>query len=220
MTRGLPMLAVALALALTLALTLSACSVAPVAAPRAVYDLGPAPAPAANPAQPSNPANATTVNATTVGPLAWRSAEVTAPPWLQGDGMAYRLAFQQAQRLEHYRDSFWAAPPAALLSQRLRERLTPAPGCAGRTPALLTLSLDEFEQVFRSPTDSVVVLRFQATLASGGSGSPVAQQRWRLERPAPSPDAVGAAQGLAQAIDLDLIPELAGWLAAQTPACR
>lgn len=180
------------------ALLLGACSLAPTAAPRAVYDLGPTPAVAAG-----------------GGALAWRIAEVTAPPWLAGDGMAYRLAFRQPQRLETYRDSVWAAPPAALLTQRLRAQLAAPPACAGRPPALLAVELDEFEQVFASPTNSQVVLRLHATLWPAGAGAAVLQQHWRLERPA-APDAPGAVRALAQAVD-EWLPQLADWLAA---ACR
>jgi len=183
---------------LAAALTLSACSLAPTVPPKAVYDLGPAP-----------------TAPTTGGALAWRIADVTAAPALGGEGIAYRLAFQQAQRLEHYRDSLWAAPPAALLTQRLREQLAGAPGCSGRPAALLTVNLDEFEQDFSSPVNSQVVLRVHATLWPAGASSPQ-QQHWRIERPAPSPDAPGAVRGLAQAVD-EWLPQLGGWLAA---SCR
>ena len=185
---------------LAVALALSACSLAPTAPARAVYDLGPTPA---------APASG--------GALAWRVADVTAPPWLSGDGIAYRLSFQQAQRLEHYRDSFWAAPPAALLTQRLREQLTTPPVCAGKLAALLAVNLDEFEQVFTSPDSSRAVLRLHATLwPAGATGSPV-QQHWRIERAAATPDAPGAVRAMAQAVD-ELLPQLAEWLAAS--ACR
>jgi cholesterol transport system auxiliary component len=181
-------------------LALSACSLAPTAPTRTVYDFGPAPVPPAGGGG---------------GPLAWRVADVTAAPGLAGEGIAYRLAFQQAQRLEHYRDSFWAAPPAALLTQRLREQLaawpTP-PACGGRAAALLTVNLDEFEQVFASPASSQVVLRLHATLWPADAAAPPLQQHWRLERPAPSPDAPGAVRALAGAVDAWL-PQLAGWLA-------
>ena len=177
------------------ALALSACSLAPTAPARAVYDLGPATAAALG------------------GALAWRIADVTAPPWLAGEGIAYRLAFQQAQRLEQYRDSAWAAPPAALLTQRLRQQLAATPGCTGRPAALLAVNLDEFEQVFSSPTSSQAVLRVQATLWPGGTANAALQQHWRIERPAASPDAPGAVRALAQAVD-DWLPQLAGWLAA------
>lgn len=177
---------------LSAALALSACSLAPTVPPKAVYDLGPASGQTAR-----------------GGALAWRIADVTAPPQLSGEGIAYRLAFQQTQRLEHYRDSLWAAPPAALLTQRLRESLAGAPGCSGKPAALLTVNLDEFEQVFTSPSSSQVVLRLHATLWPAGSGT--AQQRhWRLERPA-LPDAAGAVRGLAQAVD-EWLPQLSTWL--------
>lgn len=185
------------ALPLLAALLLSACSLAPTAPARAVYDLGPAPA-----------------AATTGGALAWRIADVTAPPWLSGDGIAYRLSFQQTQRLEHYRDSLWAAPPPALLTQRLRQQLAAVPGCAGRPAALLVVNLDEFEQQFSSASSSQAVLRVHATLWSAGNGAAL-QQHWRIERPA-APDAPGAVRALAQAVD-DWLPQLAGWLAS---ACR
>ncbi len=181
------------------ALTLSACSLAPTVPPKAVYDLGPS-------------STATTAG----GALAWRIADVTAPPQLSSEGIAYRLAFQQAQRLEHYRDSLWAAPPAALLTQRLREQLAGAPGCNGQPAALLTVNLDEFEQVFSSPGNSQAVLRLHATLwPAAGAGSPL-QQHWRIERTA-APDAPGAVRALAQAVD-EWTPQLATWLT--TSACH
>jgi len=186
-----------LTLTLTLALTLGACSLAPTAPARAIYDLGPATAAAAS-----------------GGTLTWRIADVTAPPWLGGEGIAYRLAFQQTQRLEHYRDSVWAAPPAALLTQRLREQLAALPGCAGRPAGLLAIHLDEFEQVFSSAGSSQAVLRVHATLWPAGGGAAL-QQHWRLERAAP-PDAAGAVRALAQAVD-DWLPQLSGWLAT---SCR
>jgi cholesterol transport system auxiliary component len=179
---------------LGIALALSACSLAPSVPPKAVYDFGPSPTAGA-----------------AGGTLAWRIADVTAPPQLSGEGIAYRLAFQQAQRLEHYRDSLWAAPPAALLTQRLREQLAGAPGCAGKPAALLTVNLDEFEQVFSSPSDSRAVMRLHATLWTAGTGSP-AQQHWRVERAA-APDAPGAVRALAQAVD-EWTPQLAAWLTA------
>jgi cholesterol transport system auxiliary component len=180
--------------ALLATLALSACSLAPTAPSRAVYDLGPAPA--------------TTASGST---LAWRIADVTAPPWLASDGIAYRLAFQQAQRQEHYRDRLWAAPPGALLTQRLREQLAAVPSCAGRAAGLLAVNLDEFEQVFSNTTTSQAVLRVHATLWPAGTGTAL-QQHWRIERPA-APDAPGAVRALAQAVD-DWLPQLGSWLAA------
>lgn len=184
---------------LTLAL-LAGCALTPAAPPRSVYDLGPAAA-----------------TAPMGGAVAWRIADVTASPSAASAGIAYRLAFQQAQRLEHYRDSLWAAPPAELLTQRLREQLAAPATCSGRAPALLTVHLDAFEQVFSSPSQSQAVVHVQATLWPAGPGAAPTQQHWRLARPAASPDAAGAVRGLSQAVD-EWVPQLAAWAAAA--ACR
>ncbi|MBA4218305.1 MAG: ABC-type transport auxiliary lipoprotein family protein [Roseateles sp.] len=194
-----PRLLATLALAPTL--LLGGCSLPPVTPAPTVYDLGPAP---------SAPAGSG-------GRLAWRIADVTAPPWLSEEGIAYRLAYQQAQRQQHYRDSIWAAPPPALLTQRLRERLVTPASCPARPAALLAVNLDEFEQVFSSPDASHVVLRLHATFWPASATGSTLQQHWRLQRPAPTADAAGAARGLAEAVD-ELMPQLADWLAAA--ACR
>ena len=178
--------------ALAAALSLSACSLSPKVTPPAVYDLGPAP---------------TTTGAG--GALGWRIADVAAPPWLADEGIAYRLAYQQAQRQEHYRDSLWAAPPAALLTQRLREQLANVSACPGVPAGLLAVNLDEFEQVFSQPGSSVAVLRVHATLWPAG-GAPALQRHWRVERPA-APDAAGAVRAMSLAVD-DWLPQLGAWL--------
>lgn len=187
---------------LATAMLLAGCALTPSVPPRAVYDLGPPPAPPAA--------------STAAGPIAWRLADVTAAPAIAGEGIAYRLAFQQAQRLEVYRDSTWAAPPAALLTQRLREQTAAAAPCTPRAPGLITVHLDAFEQVFSSPTQSEVVLRVQATHWPA-DGSAATQQSWRLTRPAPSPDATGAVRGLAEAVDA-WVPQWVGW--AKGVGCR
>jgi cholesterol transport system auxiliary component len=179
---------------LTLAL-LTGCALTPAVPTRSVYDLGPVAAPA--------PAG---------GAVAWRIADVTASPSAAGEGIAYRLTFQQAQRLDHYRDSLWAAPPAELLTQRLREQLVSPVTCHGRAPALLTVQLDAFEQVFSSATQSQAVMRVQTTLWPAAPGATATQQHWRLERPATTPDAAGAVRALSQAVD-DWLPQLAAWAA-------
>ncbi|RZJ09994.1 MAG: ABC transporter [Rubrivivax sp.] len=173
-------------------LSLSACSLAPTAPAKAVYDLGPAPVVAPSAA------------------LTWRIADVTAPPWLATDGIAYRLLFREAQRLEHYRDSAWAAPPPALLTQRLRERIGLLGACPASPATLVAVHLDEFEQVFSGPASSRAVLRVHVTLWAGGAVGTGPQQHWRLER-ATAPDAAGAVRGLAQAVD-DWLPLLSAWL--------
>jgi cholesterol transport system auxiliary component len=131
--------------------------------------------------------------------------EVTAPSWLAGTGIAYRLAYADAFRRELYRDSRWVAPPAALLGERLRQR-----AAAGRTvavkPVLLRLALEEFSQSFSSPDQATVTVRLRAWRGEGS------MRVFELTRPAPSPDAAGAVRGLSAASDA-VIDELLAWAA-------
>ncbi len=186
-------------ISLGLLAALAGCSLSPVKITPAVFDLGPP-----------------QLSASRESGTPLRIAEVSAPPWLDGTGIAYRLAFRDAQRREHYRDSRWAAAPAALLTQRLREQLSlPARGCPG---ALLTVSLDEFEQVFSAPDAGAAVLRLSASLGPQRAGAAPAERRWALSRPTGTADAAGAAHGLAQAVD-SLLPELQIWLNAKLAPC-
>ena len=48
---------------------------------------------------------------------------IGAPSWLESSAIVYRLNYQDAARQLVYANSRWAAPPAALLTQRLRTQL-------------------------------------------------------------------------------------------------
>ncbi|MFG6468925.1 ABC-type transport auxiliary lipoprotein family protein [Roseateles sp. BYS87W] len=191
----------AAAAALAAALVLSACALPATAPPQRAYDLGPGPAATPRPD----------------GSLAWRLAGVTAPPWLSSEGMAYRLDTPAPSRLDHYRDNRWLAPPAALLTQRLRQQLLQQPACPARPLPLLALHLDRFEQQFSSPTQSQGVVALQATLWPQGADGPAVQQHWQTQAPAPTPDAAGGVQALTAATDA-LLPAVAHWVATQS--CR
>lgn len=176
-----------------LALTLAAC-----AAPgrgrddRAAYDLGPSPAPIAP-------------VPTAVGLV----LDVRLPAWLDTPAIAYRLAYAEPQRLRHYTQARWAAPPAALLQQRLRQSLALA---AGGAPCTLRVELDAFSQIFDTPTASRVELRGEALLLVRKREAlrlPI-----RIEHPASPADAAGGAAAFAAAGDA-LAATLAGWLREQ-----
>lgn len=159
-------------------ITLAACSLLPPQpAPPVVYDFGTASAAA--------PANA---------PAA---LQVQAPPWLDGAALLYRLAYADGTRLTGYRDSRWAAAPAALLHEHLRQRLARAPGApAART---LRIEIEEFCQVFDAPTRSRGVLRLRAMLSDGTTGRLLRQQAFEQAVVAATPDAAGGAHALAAA---------------------
>jgi cholesterol transport system auxiliary component len=162
------------------------CSLAPTALPVAVYDFGPPPVGAA--ALP-----------------ALRVLPVAAPAWLDGPGIVYRLDPGDGQRREVYRDSRWAASPAALLTQRLQPRVS-----AGGASMTLQLHLDEFAQVYGTAQRSRAVLRLRARLLGAG-GEARFERSFAVEREAPTPDARGGVRALAQAAD-EALDQLLAWV--------
>lgn len=187
-------------LGLSLLLGLSACALSKPE-PLVLFDLGPAPS-----------AVSRTASLGALPPVLW--VDVSAPSWLASTGIAYRLDYADPLRREVYRDSRWAAPPAALLAERLRQRLavdpTQAAARAAAVPMPLRLELEEFGQSFASPSQSQVRIRVRARF---GDGSAQRQQVFEWTQPAPSADARGAVQGLSQASD-QLIGQVMAWLAS------
>jgi cholesterol transport system auxiliary component len=191
----------ALLAALTLTLA-SGCAGTPAALANIRYDFGP-----------GTPA----VSAGS-GP-ALKVLDVTAPDVLDSDKLNYRLAYADAQRLASYRDSRWTAPPAQLLTQRLRGALaargTVLEGADGVRAPVLKVELDEFEQVFDGRSESHAAVTARATLTRDGK---VLSQRTFVSRaPSSTPDAAGGARALATASD-GLVAQLVAWLGVQTYA--
>jgi cholesterol transport system auxiliary component len=116
-----------------------------------------------------------------------------------------------------YVESRWLAPPAALFTVRLRQRLVATnrggvlmPGDGVRVAATLRVELEEFSQVFDAPERSRALVRVRATLVSGGRL--LGQTSFTIERSAPSADGAGAARALALAAD-GAIDRLIDWTA-------
>jgi cholesterol transport system auxiliary component len=172
------------------ALLLGACSLGSPAPTPALFDLGPA------------PIRATAAARSTA---ALQLLEVTAPPWLTGTGIVYRLDYEDAFRRQAYRDSRWVAPPAQLLAERLRQRLAVGTGAIGAAKPL-RLELEEFSQVFDTPTQSRMLLRVRAL-----AGETPGQLRvFELSEPANTADAAGAVRAASRACDA-LIEQLVAW---------
>ncbi len=152
--------------------------------------------------------------------------EVEASSALDSTALLYRMAYADAQQLKPYALARWSMPPAQLLRQRLREQLAQSravvsPGDGAReatAPWVLRLELEEFSQLFASPTSSVGLLRLRASavqmLPQGerllGQRSVVVQQ------PAPTADAAGGVKALAAASD-KAVAEIEQWLAQLQP---
>ncbi|MDC8774470.1 ABC-type transport auxiliary lipoprotein family protein [Roseateles albus] len=138
-------------------------------------------------------------------------SEMTAPPWLASTGIAYRLVYQNEFQTHIYRDSRWAAPPAVLLSERLRQKLAVNTRDASSKPVVLRLELVEFEQRFSSPTQAAVRVNLRARLGEGWGST----QTFELIKASPSADAVGAVRAFSEASD-EILNQVLGWVAGQT----
>lgn len=172
--------------------------------PPALYDFGPL---AAVPVS-SLP------QAATLPALALNSVQVSAA--LDNTAVLYRLAYADAQQLRAYALARWTMPPAQLLQQRLRERLSqqravlnPGEGA----PRVLQIELEEFSQVFEAPAQSTGLLRLRATVlqATPAGERLVAQRSVIVQRPAPSADAPGGVRALTAATDA-AVEEIGQWL--------
>lgn len=141
--------------------------------------------------------------------------DVNAPPTLDNDDFMYRLGYA-SQRSARYANSRWLMSPARLLTQRLRSALsahaTVLTGVESVPAPILRIDLDQFEQVFDSPTESSGVLSARATLIQ--DGKVIGQRTFLARAPAATPDAAGGARALAAASD-QLVSQIAAWLSVQ-----
>lgn len=172
----------------------------PAAVSNIRYDLGPA----------NSPASATTLPA-------MRMFDVRAPRSLDSDDILYRLSYADPQRAAAYANSHWTMTPALLLSQRLRDELSTRGTVLGGGDAvaapLLTIDLEQFEQVFDGEAQSHGALTARATLTI--EGKVIAQRTFVARAPASTADAAGGVRALAAASD-EFVAQLAAWLGMQT----
>jgi cholesterol transport system auxiliary component len=171
---------------------------APIA--KAVYDFGPSlSAPAAAPAAPLPALVLTEIDASTA---------------LETPSVLYRLGYADTQQLRPYTLARWSMPAAQLVRLRLRDALSargPVLSTAeGGATWLLKVELDEFSQLFDTPSSSVGLVRLRATLLR--SGTLVAQRSLLARAPASSADAAGGVRALTLATD-DAVQQLGNWIA-------
>ena len=143
--------------------------------------------------------------------------EVTAPTWMDGTAMYYRLAYRNAAVPVAYAESEWVMSPAALLTERLRSSATvhadgEARPVGVQTAEVYTLhsELLEFEQIFDAPDRSHGVLRLRVTLEGKGVWT---QRTFTIDRPAPTPNAAGGVTALTKCSD-ELARLLGEWVSA------
>ena len=139
--------------------------------------------------------------------------DVVVPDALDSDKFAYRLAYVDAQHVAVYRDSRWTAPPAQLLTQRLRGALRE--GADGVRAPTLKVDLNEFEQVFDGQSQSYGAVTARATLTL--DGKVLGQRTFVARAPSSTPDAAGGARALAAASN-ELVSQIAAWVGIQAYA--
>jgi cholesterol transport system auxiliary component len=147
--------------------------------------------------------------------------EVASPEWLDSNAIVYRLAYDDDARTRIYARSRWAAPPASLVTERLRAAVTASGGQivpaqnAAHADWVLRVDLEEFSQVFASPDESHAYVRMRATLVRATERKVVAQRTFGSQRAAPSADAVGGTKALAKAAE-EVVEGIVAWVGEQT----
>lgn len=193
-------------IAVLLALLLGACSLGPEkrdAAP--AYDLG-------------------TPSAAAAGAPRIRASllvhAVAAPSWLESYSIVYRLNYQDDARQLTYANSRWAAPPAALLTQRLRAQLAAASdggilsvGDSARADYALRVELEDFSQVFDAADASRAVIVARASIVNVARRTLLAQKTFTVGKPAAGANAEGGVRALSAASG-ELIDAVVAWTAA------
>lgn len=162
-------------------------------------------------------------------PARWQSrksmliVDTTAPSWLDGTAIHYRLAYHNPTQSYSYANSRWIASPAAILTQKIRNRIvsdTTGPviknSSMAKADVLLNTELTEFIQIFDSTHDSHVMINLRASLVDRTSRQLLAQKDFTIREATPSADATGAVAGLTASSDR-LISELIQWLSTVLP---
>ncbi|MEJ8845690.1 ABC-type transport auxiliary lipoprotein family protein [Variovorax rhizosphaerae] len=181
---------------------LAGCGALPDKPSRVVmYDFGPgdtAPAPAAAPSLP-------TIALT----------ELETNPRLDGTQILYRLGYADANELRPYGQARWSMAPTQMVRQRIRNGLSQRrlvlnaeenasmTSTEGKAPDTLRVTVEEFSQVFDTPSSSVGLVRLRATLVTGAPGGDRVrgQKTFTVQRPAATADAAGGVKALAAATD-------------------
>jgi cholesterol transport system auxiliary component len=147
-----------------------------------------------------------------------RLFDVRAPRALDSDAILYRLSYVDPHRTAVYAHSHWTMPPALLLTQRLRAALSAQgavlAGGGDLAAPLLTVDLDQFEQVYDGEGQSHAAVTARATLMRGGQV--LAQRTFVARAPAEMPNAAGGVRALSAASD-EFVAQLIAWLGMQTP---
>lgn len=184
-----------------LSLLIAGCAL-PRPEPSTLYDLGPLRTDTATASLPALP------------PIS--IADIVAVGWLDRPLMYYRLNYEDDRNPRPYAHSRWIMPPAQLIAQRLKWRISQAGGTAlsaadgAQDVPVLRIEADDFSQQFDAPGHSVGQVALRASVFRGRSL--LGQKSFVKRVPAPSADAEGGTRALAAACD-GAIASMMQWLA-------
>ncbi|MEY2342678.1 ABC-type transport auxiliary lipoprotein family protein [Acidithiobacillus sp. IBUN Pt1247-S3] len=154
-----------------------------------------------------------------------RLEAVTAPSWLAGEQVLYRLQYSDPQALRPYNGARWAAAPGQMLGMLLSEHLDQqgdwravlGPTQAGHPALLLQLSLQNFTVDFSSATAGTAQISCTATLLEAQGYHVLAQQTFAAQAPLRVVGPAGGATAMNQAAQ-QLVAEIGDWAARHSPA--
>lgn len=148
-------------------------------------------------------------------------ADATVPAWLDNTAIYYRLLYHNPAQSYSYANSRWIAPPAAILTRKIRDRIiadTQGQVIKNNTTAnadyTLHIDLDELIHAFDTPDDSHVEIGIRASLIERSTRRLLAQKDFQAQEKSPSANAEGAVSAFNVASN-QLIDELIEWLALQ-----
>lgn len=144
---------------------------------------------------------------------------VISPQWLDKPAIHYRLAYSNPAKLYAYANSRWAASPAILLTQQMRQHIsTGTPyfviknSAYARADYVLQIELVEFIQIFDLVDRSHVTVRLQASLIDRKSRALIQQKRFEAQLATPTADAAGAVSAFSKASQ-QLMQQIVNWTA-------
>jgi len=134
--------------------------------------------------------------------------EISANPSLDSNRMRYRLAYQNSAQVFTYAESRWVAPPAELLSHKLRAM------SGGAAPTqqncILQLKLEAFDHVFESKAVSYGVVQISAALLVSKTHQAISRKQIEQSVAASSQDAQGGVAAL-NAASTQALTEAVEW---------
>lgn len=152
-------------------------------------------------------------------PIRIQIAEIAAPVWLDTPAMRYRLAYHHPAQTHVYAQSRWAATPAKLLTERIRQHISSWQNQSdrnnndfGSATYSLKIELEAFMQVFETVDRSHTIVSLRASLLENNTHRLIAQQRFSETKITPSADASGAVENFIVISD-QLAAELIQWSA-------